>query len=273
MLSLRLAILFLTIGQTPELQLTVPEKPVAFGRNISCSVTATNLTNIKSKIYDWNVVERKLTDFDPIGSDLVQWPDGTKIWFGSGSDDTVVTVTVTGAFVTNDNQLLIAHASREIIVGALPPNPSPTPNPSPNPPPVPIPTPQPPNPNPTPPNPTPPNPNPQPAPQPTSELGKFVSEHVRVAQLPSNESQILANIYKEVADEIDKPGSKYKNGNDVINDVVAKTKERLGNNQQKWIDPVLEPLHIELNRRAPKMRTLGDISKAFRDIQAGFAAQ
>lgn len=257
---------------TPDINLIVPEKPVSYGRGVSCSVTLSN-NDYKSVLYDWTVVERRITDEEPIGTDLQQWPDGTKAWFGSGIEDTVVTVTVTAAIIDNDNKLVIKHASREVIIGHfVPPTPTPTPTP-PQPNPVP-PNPTPPQPNPTPPqpNPTPPNPQPNPPTKPTSTLGAFVFDHIKVAQLPPNEAAIMAAIYRNIADEADKSNSKYTDKPSIITDVATQTRVALGNNLQKWVDGVLDPLRQEFNKLSVQIKTNGDFAKKLREAADGFAA-
>lgn len=240
----------LMIAQAPSLTLNVPEKPVPFGRNIVCTVTVDDPTSYTSVSYDWVVCERRITNSEPIGSDIVEWPDGTKAWFGSGNDNTVVTITVFGAFSTKDNKIVTAHASREVIIGALSPLPTPIPNP----------------PNPLP---NPPNPNPTPTPVPTSELGKFIYEHVKIAQLPPTEIELLGQLYDSIASNVEK--NKYKTKQEMIADTKNQTDQIIKNNSA-WVDQVLEPLHQELNKRAARLKTLDDVKNAFRDIASGFHA-
>lgn len=117
----------------PAVKITGADTPIKFGEVVDLQVTAQGPAPDAAEVqYTWTVVPQH---------DYIAWPDGSRIIFGSGTEETSYTVVVTAMylFVSKDGETAAAKQkfvtlTKEVTIGGVQPNkPAPRPQPQPKP--------------------------------------------------------------------------------------------------------------------------------------------
>lgn len=259
-------LLVLLLGQTPEITLTVPEKPVAYARTVKMKVDvppATTENNYVEAYIDWDVTERRFVDSkgqlleNPLENDLEVDSAEYKATVSSGLERTSLKISVTVFFIYQDKDGKLtrrtARQTKYVDIGdSKPPvivHPDDTVVPAPVIPPNVV------------------------VPVPYTPVADTFGIHswsvLTLSQVGLSKSEA-----KKLAASIDVVIKKAAKGEitdktDFIKQVAASNVATLGPSLQVWITGYLQPLQLKTNPMNPKIKTIADQIQLFSEIRDG----